>query len=117
MGGTTWCWKSHFADMNLPWTRKLRFECGGCGVRRRLGMSRDYTGRPARPRLRYNRPLMDLNRAREVLRTEAQAILSLVDRLGPDFTSSVAAIAGCAGHVVVTGMGKAGLIAQKVSAT
>ena len=60
---------------------------------------------------------MDLNRAREVLRTEAQAILSLVDRLGPDFTSAVAAVAGCGGHLVVTGMGKAGLIAQKVSAT
>ena len=60
---------------------------------------------------------MDLNRAREVLRTEAQAILSLVDRLGPDFTSAVAAVAGCEGHLVVTGMGKAGLIAQKVSAT
>jgi arabinose-5-phosphate isomerase len=60
---------------------------------------------------------MDLNRAKEVLRTEAQAILSLVDRLGPDFTAAVAAVAGCAGHLVVTGMGKAGLIAQKVSAT
>ena len=60
---------------------------------------------------------MDLNRAREVLRTEAQAILSLVDRLGPDFTSAVAAVAGCGGHLVVTGMGKAGLIGQKVSAT
>ena len=60
---------------------------------------------------------MDLNRAREVLRTEAQAILSLVDRLGPDFTSAVAAVAACAGHLVVTGMGKAGLIGQKVSAT
>jgi arabinose-5-phosphate isomerase len=60
---------------------------------------------------------MDLNRAREVLRVEAQAILSLVDRLGPDFTSAVAAVAGCSGHLVVTGMGKAGLIAQKVSAT
>ncbi|HEX7901587.1 MAG TPA: KpsF/GutQ family sugar-phosphate isomerase [Planctomycetota bacterium] len=60
---------------------------------------------------------MDLNRAREVLRVEAQAILSLVDRLGPDFTSAVAAVAACKGHVVVTGMGKAGLIAQKVSAT
>lgn len=60
---------------------------------------------------------MDLNRAREVLKVEAQAILSLVDRLGADFTSAVEAVAACEGLVVVTGMGKAGLIAQKVSAT
>lgn len=60
---------------------------------------------------------MDLNRAREVLRTEAQAILSLVDRLGAEFEQVVAAVAACKGHLVVTGMGKAGLIGQKISAT
>lgn len=60
---------------------------------------------------------MDLNRAREVLRVEAQAILSLVERLGEDFTAAVTAVAAGKGHLVVTGMGKAGLVGQKVSAT
>lgn len=60
---------------------------------------------------------MDLEKAREVLRTEAQAILSLAGRLGADFESAVAAIAAGKGHLVVTGMGKAGLVGQKISAT
>jgi arabinose-5-phosphate isomerase len=60
---------------------------------------------------------MDLEKAREVLRTEAQAILSLVDRLGADFENAVSAIAGGKGHLVVTGMGKSGLVGQKISAT
>ncbi len=60
---------------------------------------------------------MNLDKAREVLRTEAQAILSLVDRLGPDFESAVSLVVSCRGHLVVTGMGKAGLVGQKISAT
>ena len=52
-----------------------------------------------------------------MLQTEAKAILSLVDRLGPDFEAAVKNIAAGKGHLVVTGMGKAGLIGQKVSAT
>jgi arabinose-5-phosphate isomerase len=60
---------------------------------------------------------MNLDKAREVLKTEAEAILSLMNRLGADFEQAIAAIASCKGHLVVTGMGKAGLIGQKVSAT
>jgi arabinose-5-phosphate isomerase len=60
---------------------------------------------------------MNLEKAREVLRTEAAAILSLVERLGDDFERAVAMIAGGQGHLVVTGMGKAGLVGQKISAT
>ena len=60
---------------------------------------------------------MDLDRAREVLRTEAQALLDLAGRLGKDFAGAVDAVAACKGHLVVTGMGKAGLIGQKISAT
>ena len=60
---------------------------------------------------------MNLDKAREVLRTEAEAILSLTGRIGPDFEQAIAAIAEGRGHLVVTGMGKAGLIGQKVSAT
>jgi len=78
-------------------------------------------GRPAPlvpvPRSLYNGRFMNLDRAREVLRTEAQAILGMADRLGADFEAAVKAVTACRGHLIVTGMGKAGLIGQKVSAT
>jgi len=60
---------------------------------------------------------MDLEYAREVLRTESDAIRSLVDRLGDSFVQAAERIRACEGHVVVCGMGKAGLIGQKISAT
>ncbi len=55
--------------------------------------------------------------ARKVLETEAQAILGLVPQLGPSFTEAVNLLERCAGRVVVTGMGKSGIIARKLSAT
>jgi arabinose-5-phosphate isomerase len=58
-----------------------------------------------------------LARAREVLTAESQAILLVRDRLGEPFLRAVDAILACEGHVVVTGMGKAGKIAEKLSAT
>ena len=60
---------------------------------------------------------MDLEKARDVLKNEAQAILSLVPRLGADFERAVSMILACKGRLVVMGMGKAGLVGQKVSAT
>lgn len=59
----------------------------------------------------------ELQFARDVLKTEADALNSLTDRLDETFRSVVEHILSCSGRVVVTGMGKAGLIAQKVSAT
>ncbi len=58
-----------------------------------------------------------LAHAREVIRVEARAISNLEARLGDSFSRATDLILGCGGVVVVTGMGKAGLIAQKVSAT
>jgi arabinose-5-phosphate isomerase len=56
-----------------------------------------------------------------VVRTEADALRALADRLaGPmaaDFERAVELLYGCAGRVIVTGMGKSGLIARKVAAT
>lgn len=60
---------------------------------------------------------MNLDKAREVLRTEAEAILSLTDRIGEDFEKAISAVVAGKGHLVVTGMGKAGLVGQKISAT
>ena len=59
--------------------------------------------------------LLDL--ARKVLRTEADAILSLVDRLDWRFERAVQLLFECEGRVVVTGMGKSGIICRKIAAT
>jgi len=55
--------------------------------------------------------------AKNVLEIESRAILDLRDRLDESFDRAVELLFGCAGRVVVTGMGKSGIIAQKVSAT
>jgi arabinose-5-phosphate isomerase len=55
--------------------------------------------------------------ARGVLRVEASAIEQLCARIDGAFSEAVARIFACDGRVVVTGMGKAGFIAQKISAT
>lgn len=57
-----------------------------------------------------------LEYARGVLEAEAHAILGLRERLGEPFLRALELVRTCAGQVVVTGMGKAGLIGQKLSA-
>jgi arabinose-5-phosphate isomerase len=64
----------------------------------------------------------DLARAREILKTEGRAIVDLADRLGEPFATAVEIVLDATGErkkgrVVVTGMGKAGIIGQKISAT
>jgi arabinose-5-phosphate isomerase len=58
-----------------------------------------------------------LDLARKVLRTEASAILSLVDRLDGGFERALTLLFECRGRVVVTGMGKSGIICRKIAAT
>ena len=58
-----------------------------------------------------------LEHAREVVRVEARAITRLEEGLGPAFLGAVERILACRGQVVVTGMGKAGLVGAKLSAT
>lgn len=58
-----------------------------------------------------------LTRGRAVLQAESSAILDARNRLGSSFVEAVRAIVKCRGRVCVTGMGKAGLIGQKVQAT
>lgn len=60
---------------------------------------------------------MSRETARKVLETEAEAIRELVPRLDQSFDAAVEALFACTGRVVVTGMGKSGIIAQKISAT
>jgi arabinose-5-phosphate isomerase len=62
-------------------------------------------------------PVVDLLLARKVLQTEAAAILALVDRLGESFERAVRLLLDCKGRVIVTGMGKSGIICRKIAAT
>ena len=55
--------------------------------------------------------------ARRVLRTEAAAILGLVERVDAEFERAVDLLYACRGRVIVTGMGKSGIICRKISAT
>jgi arabinose-5-phosphate isomerase len=55
--------------------------------------------------------------ARKVLTIEADAVSALADRVGEDFTRAVEMILACKGRLVITGMGKSGLICQKIAST
>lgn len=59
----------------------------------------------------------DIALARKVLQTEAAAILALVDRLDHRFDTAVRLLLDCRGRVIVTGMGKSGIICRKIAAT
>ena len=60
---------------------------------------------------------MLIEQAKEVLQIEAQSILGLMDRIGPAFEEAVSLILEAGGRVILTGMGKSGLVARKISAT
>lgn len=55
--------------------------------------------------------------AKQVLKIEAEAVARLADRLDGNFDKSVEMMLACRGRVIVTGMGKPGLIGRKISAT
>src|SRR5919109_166405 len=59
----------------------------------------------------------DIELARKVLRTEAAAILALVERLDERFEQAVRLLLDCRGRVILTGMGKSGIICRKIAAT
>lgn len=58
-----------------------------------------------------------LQRAKQVLNIEATGIVSLIDRLDDRFIQAVELLYNCRGKVVVTGLGKSGLICRKIAAT
>jgi arabinose-5-phosphate isomerase len=60
---------------------------------------------------------MVIEQAKEVLKIEAQSILNLVERVGPEFKEAVDMIFESKGRVILTGIGKSGLIARKIVAT
>jgi len=58
-----------------------------------------------------------IEEAKRVLMIESDAIKSLVERIGENFIKAVDIIHSCKGRIVVTGMGKSGIIGRKISAT
>jgi arabinose-5-phosphate isomerase len=61
--------------------------------------------------------MIDRALARKVLQTEAAAVLALIDRLDERFDRAVELLRDCRGRVILTGMGKSGIICQKIAAT
>ena len=55
--------------------------------------------------------------ARNTLTIEADAVIALRDRIDDSFYRAVEMISGCSGRLVITGMGKSGLICQKITST
>lgn len=64
-----------------------------------------------------NMDIPSLSLARKVLQTESAAVLALVDRLDDRFAHAVTLVRDCRGRVIVTGMGKSGIICRKIAAT
>ncbi len=60
---------------------------------------------------------VDLELARRALSAEGQAITALAERIGEAFARAAAEVFACEGKVVLTGIGKAGIVARKISAT
>lgn len=60
---------------------------------------------------------MIIEQAREVLRIEAEGISSLLDQIDSGFEKAVSLIMACPTRVVITGIGKSGIIGQKIAAT
>ncbi|MFO7606231.1 MAG: KpsF/GutQ family sugar-phosphate isomerase [Desulfurivibrionaceae bacterium] len=60
---------------------------------------------------------MYLDQAKEVLKIEAEGISALIDQLGDDFNRAVEMILACPGRLIITGIGKSGIIGQKIAAT
>jgi arabinose-5-phosphate isomerase len=61
--------------------------------------------------------MADRSLARKVLETEAAAILALIERLDERFDRAVQLLRQCKGRVILTGMGKSGIICRKIAAT
>ncbi len=60
---------------------------------------------------------MPLKRAREVIKIEAQAVSGLLKKVDKNFLVAINLISKCRGRVIVTGMGKTGIIGRKIAST
>lgn len=71
----------------------------------------------AQPADSFLSPFEQLRLARDIVRLEAQALGLVADSLGEDFCAAARLVGDCRGSVIVSGMGKAGLVGQKIAAT
>lgn len=62
-------------------------------------------------------PGVNLELARGVLRSESESIAALAGKIGDSFVQAAELVFACSGKVVLTGIGKAGIVARKISAT
>ncbi len=60
---------------------------------------------------------MIIKRAKEILKIEAEAVENLISRIDEEFEKAIEIILNCKGKVIVSGMGKSGLIGKKIAAT
>ena len=60
---------------------------------------------------------MSIERAKEVLKIEAEGLLACADLVDNNFQQAVDLIMACSGRVIITGIGKSGIIGQKIAAT
>lgn len=60
---------------------------------------------------------MIVQRAKEVIRIEAEAVRALGERIGDEFRKAVELLLSCHGRVIVCGMGKSGIVGQKIAST
>lgn len=60
---------------------------------------------------------MSIEQAKEVIRIEAEGVLALLTQIGPEFDQAVELIMACPSRVILSGIGKSGIVAQKIAAT
>ena len=60
---------------------------------------------------------MTIQRGKDVIKIEAEAILAQIDHIDDNFKRAVTVLMQCQGRVIITGMGKSGIIAQKIAST
>ncbi len=60
---------------------------------------------------------MSQDLAKEVLKIEAEGITALLDQIGPEFDRAINLIMACPSRLIITGIGKSGIVGQKISAT
>lgn len=60
---------------------------------------------------------MSIEKGKEVIRMEAEAIKALEERIGEEFQKAVEILLACKGRVIITGLGKSGIIGQKIAST
>ncbi|HUT83223.1 MAG TPA: SIS domain-containing protein, partial [Thermodesulfobacteriota bacterium] len=60
---------------------------------------------------------MVIERAKQVLKIEADAVFDLINKVNENFVRAVEILSECQGKVIITGIGKSGIISQKIAST